>query len=100
MTSNAVRVLRPVPAPERLAAPPRTMAPAPPAGEPLRLALVANGKPNSSELLDAIAEAIAARGQPIEVRRYRKGSVSVAPDPADVENIGRWATAVLAALGD
>jgi hypothetical protein len=97
-----VQVLRPVHDPVRLVAPARTAAPPWAPSAPLRIALVANGKPNSVELLDALAleirRALPAAG--VEVRRYRKGSVSVAPDPADVEEIAQWATAVIAALGD
>ncbi len=100
MTVPEVRVVRPVPDPGRLVAAPRPAAPPWNRADPLRLALVANGKPNSTELLDALADAIAARGVAVEVRRYRKGSVSVAPEAADVEEITRWATAVVAALGD
>jgi hypothetical protein len=97
-----VRVLRPVPEPSRLHAPRRAAAPAWSPSTPLRLALVANGKPNSAELLDALAVEIRRQlpGVEVEVRGYRKGSVSVPPDPADVEEISQWATAVLAALGD
>lgn len=91
---------RPVPAPERLAAPARATAPAHDPVAPMRLALVANGKPNSVELLDALARELRQRVRHLEVRRYRKGSVSVAPDDRDVREIGEWASAVLAALGD
>jgi hypothetical protein len=97
-----LRVLRPVHDPARLTAPLRAAAPAWTPASPLRLALVANGKPNSVELLDALAGEIAGAlpHTTVEVRRYRKGSVSVPPDAADVEEISGWATAVLAALGD
>ena len=95
-----VTVLRPVPAPSRLCAPARSMAPAFDIAGPMRLALIANGKPNSVELLDALAAEISARVTSLEVRRYRKASVSIAPDPADVRQIGEWANAVLAAVGD
>ena len=70
------------------------------ARRPLRLALVANGKPNSAELLDAVADRLKQR-IPIEaVRRYRKPSVSVAPVAADVAEIAEWASATLNAVGD
>jgi hypothetical protein len=97
-----VRVLRPVHDPARLVAPRRAAAPAWTPASPLHLALVANGKPNSVELLDALADELDRElpGTTVEVRRYRKGSVSVPPDAADVEEIAHWATAVLAALGD
>ena len=49
------------------------------ANEPHNVALVANGKPNSMELLDALASRLASRIDVREVRRYRKPSVSV-PD--------------------
>lgn len=97
---GVVEVVRPVPAPARLAAPARVAAPAWDGSGTLHLALVANGKPNSVELLDALAVQLAARGVPLEVRRYCKGSVSVPPEPEDVEEIAGWANAVIAALGD
>jgi hypothetical protein len=67
---------------------------------PVRLALVANGKPNSSELLDALADELRTRVPSLEVRSWRKGSVSIPPDPTDFREIVGWATAVLCALGD
>ena len=67
---------------------------------PTRLALVANGKPNSVEILDALAHELRSRVPHLQVRRYRKGSVSVAPEPHDVREIAEWASAVLAAVGD
>lgn len=97
---SGLQVLRPVPDAARLIAPTRAMAPAHDPGAPLRLALVANGKPNSVELLDELAAQLRTQWPQMEVRRYRKGSVSVPPDPADVEEIATWASAVLAALGD
>ncbi len=67
---------------------------------PVRLALIANGKPNSVELLDALADELRTRFVGLEVRRYRKSSVSIAPEPEDVRDIAEWASAVLAAVGD
>lgn len=79
---------------------PRTAAaPLDPRG-PVRLALVANGKPNSLELLEALADEVRVRVPALEVRAYRKPSVSVPPDPVDAREIVGWANAVLAALGD
>jgi hypothetical protein len=78
----------------RIAAPPLD------ASAPTRLALVANGKPNSVEILGAVAQELRSRVPHLEVRSYRKGSVSVALEPDDVREIAEWANAVLAAVGD
>ena len=69
-------------------------------GEPHNIALVANGKPNSTELLDALAARLAVRIDVREVRRYRKPSVSVPPADDDMAEIAEWAHAVLTAVGD
>jgi len=76
--------------------------PAPPVvgDEPLNVALLANGKPNSVELLDAMARHLGEHLPIAEVRRWRKESVSVPPSQADVAEIAEWADAVLAAVGD
>lgn len=75
--------------------------PAPPAaGSPLRLALVSNGKPNAAELLDAVAGELSKRWPGLEVRRWRKHSVSVPPDAEQVAEIAEWAHATLNAVGD
>ena len=95
-----VTMMRPVPADDRLRAVGREAAAPFDRTEPMRLALVANGKPNSVELLDALADELARRVDVAEVRRYRKASVSVPPDDADIVEIGEWANAVLAAVGD
>ena len=75
-------------------------APALDRARPINLALVANGKPNSGELLDLLAERLGGRVPIAEVRRYRKPSVSVAPTDADQSEIAEWAHAVLTAVGD
>lgn len=95
-----VVVRRPVHSATRLQAPMRAMAPPVDLASPVRLALVANDKPNSVELLDALAAELRVRVRSIEVRRYRKASVSIAPEAADVREIAEWANAVLAAVGD
>lgn len=95
-----VTMMRPVPADDRLRAAGREAAAPFDRTEPMRLALVANGKPNSVELLDALADELARHLDVAEVRRYRKASVSVPPDDADIAEIGEWANAVLAAVGD
>lgn len=82
------------------AATPRTMAPALDPHRPVRLALVANGKPNSVEILEALADELRTRVAGLEVRTYRKSSVSIAPEPRDMREIAEWASAVLAAVGD
>jgi hypothetical protein len=66
----------------------------------VRLALVANGKPNSVEILEALADELRTRVAGLEVRTYRKSSVSIAPEPRDMREIAEWASAVLAAVGD
>lgn len=76
--------------------------PAPPIAkdEPLNLALLANGKPNSVELLDAMARHLGESLPIAEVRRWRKTSVSVPPSDRDAAEIAEWAHAVLVAVGD
>jgi hypothetical protein len=68
--------------------------------EPLKLALLANGKPNSAELLDAMARHLREHLPIAEVRSWRKASVSVPPSNTQVAEITEWAHAVLAAVGD
>ena len=94
-----ISTLRPVPRP-RATDPTRARAGALRANEPHNVALVANGKPNSMELLDALASRLASRIDVREVRRYRKPSVSVAPTDDDMAEIAEWAHAVLTAVGD
>ena len=94
-----ISTLRPVPLP-RATDPVRTRARALHPHEPQNIALVANGKPNSTELLDALASRLATRIDVREVRRYRKPSVSVAPTDDDMAEIAEWAHAVLTAVGD
>jgi len=91
--------MRPVPRP-RASDPTRSMARPLRAGEAANVALVANGKPNSMELLDALAARLSSRIGVREVRRYRKPSVSVAPTEHDTAEIAEWAHAVLTAVGD
>ena len=73
---------------------------APLAGGRVRLALVANGKPNSVELLDRMAAHLDDHLAVGEVRVWRKPSVSVPPPDEDGAEIAEWADAVLAAVGD
>jgi hypothetical protein len=66
----------------------------------LVLGLLANGKSNSQELLDAGFEEL---GKSFELRppmRFRKDSVSVPPRKADFERLTREAGAVVTAIGD
>ena len=95
----SISTLRPVPRP-RDTDPTRVAARALRVNEPHNVALVANGKPNSMELLDALAARLASRTDVREVRRYRKPSVSVAPTDDDMAEIAEWAHAVLTAVGD
>ncbi len=67
---------------------------------PLKLALVANGKPNSAELLDALARRVGERLAVAEVRTWRKPSVSVPPTAEQFAEIVGWADAALVAVGD
>jgi hypothetical protein len=94
-----ISTLRPVPRP-RDTDPTRAAARALRVNEPHNVALVANGKPNSMELLDALVARLASRIDVREVRRYRKPSVSVAPTDDDMGEIAEWAHAVLTAVGD
>lgn len=91
-------VYRPV-APPRISVPRRAAA-ALDTSRPMRLALVANGKPNSTELLTEVAAELGRQFPEIEVRHYRKGSVSIPLEPHEVAEIAEWASAVLAAIGD
>lgn len=96
--AGPVEVVTPTAEPARTEA---AMAPAPAIREGLRIALLSNGKVNGSELLAAIgrhlAELVPAG---LELRHYRKPSVSVPPDPADFEEIVDWADAAICAIGD
>jgi hypothetical protein len=94
-----ISTLRPVPRP-RASDPTHVRAAALRADGSYNVALVANGKPNSMELLDALASRLAERVDVREVRRYRKPSVSVAPTDDDMAEIAEWAHAVLTAVGD
>ena len=95
----AVATLRPVPA-ARAIDPARALAPALSRAGAHNVALVANGKPNSMALLDALAARLARQIDVAEVRRYRKPSVSVPPTDGDLAEIAEWAHAVLTAVGD
>ena len=98
----SIEVLRPAASlvPGLPSAPVVPIAPPLPRDRSFNLALVANGKPNSAELLDALARRLQARLPVAEIRRYRKPSVSVAPHDDDMREIAEWAHAVLTAVGD
>ena len=85
----SISTARPVPLP-RASDPTHVTASPLRVGEAHNVALVANGKPNSMELLDALAERLASR---IDVRE-------VAPTEHDMAEIAEWAHAVLTAVGD
>jgi hypothetical protein len=68
--------------------------------DPLHVALVANGKPNSVELLDALAGHVGDRLAVGEVRTWRKPSVSVPPTAEQFAEIVAWADVALVAVGD
>jgi len=89
-----------VPAVAEALSEPRRPAPPVAGDKPLNLALLANGKPNSVELLDAVARHLREILPVAEVRRWRKASVSVPPSDTDVAEIAEWAHAVLVAVGD
>lgn len=102
MIESADPVVARCPIHPRVASAPATRASAPRLDPraPVRLALVANGKPNSVEILAALADELRSRVTHLEVRSYRKSSVSIAPEPEDMREIAEWASAVLAAVGD
>jgi len=81
----------------------RASAPAPKSLQGLRVGLLANGKHNSVELLDALfaelgqAEGISLHGEPI---RVCKNSVSVPPEPDDFRRLVAETDIVLVAIGD
>ncbi|WP_238005643.1 hypothetical protein KZZ52_42905 [Dactylosporangium sp. AC04546] len=76
------------------------MAPAPVRRAGLRVALVSNGKVNGSELLFAVARLLGESLPDLEVRHYRKPSVSVPATDEDIAEIAATADAVVAAIGD
>lgn len=76
------------------------MAPAPSRRDNLRLALVSNGKANGSELLYAVASQLEKLLPGVEVRHYRKPSVSVPATDEQIAEIAATADAVVAAIGD
>jgi hypothetical protein len=67
---------------------------------PVKVALVANGKPNSAELLEALARHVGERLAIADVRTWRKASVSVPPSPEQLAEIVGWADVALVAIGD
>ncbi len=67
---------------------------------PVRLALVSNGKPNAAELLEDVARELEAMWPTLEVRSWRKPSVSVPPTAEQSAEIAEWASATLNAVGD
>ncbi len=81
----------------------RASAPAPKGLNGLRVGLLANGKHNSRELLDALfaelgqVDGITLSGEPIKVC---KGSVSVPPEPEDFRRLVAETDFVLVAIGD
>ena len=79
---------------------PATTAPNVSATAPVKVALVANGKPNSVELLDRLAHRVGERLEVAAVRAWRKPSVSVPPTPEQFDEIVAWADAALVAVGD
>ena len=68
--------------------------------QPVHVALVANGKPNSVELLQCLAPRVAEELPVADVRGWRKDSVSVPPTPAQFDEIVGWADVALVAVGD
>jgi hypothetical protein len=80
----------------------RPVANAPRSMSGIRVGLLANGKPNSQELLDALLEELKARPEVSvgEVVRVCKASVSVPPDPRDMQRLVENTDLVLVAVGD
>ena len=70
------------------------------AGQPLKVALLANGKPNSAELLERLAHRLGQQMVVAEVRSWRKPSISVPPTPEQFDEIVGWADVGLVAVGD
>ncbi len=64
------------------------------------LGLLANGKANSQELLDAVFEELAKAFELRAPMRFRKGSVSVPPRKEDYRRLTQEATAVVTGIGD
>lgn len=64
------------------------------------LGLLANGKSNSGELLEAVYEELSKSFELPAPLRFRKDSVSVPPRKADFERLTREAGAVVTAIGD
>jgi hypothetical protein len=64
------------------------------------LGLLANGKSNSQELLDAVFEELAKAFELRTPMRFRKDSVSVPPRKDDYRRLVQEATAVVTGIGD
>src|SRR5687768_4710910 len=79
----------------------RPVARAPRSLADLRIGLLANGKPNSQELLDALLDELkAAPGVSVrEVLRVCKASVSIPPSPEDFRRLVAETDLVLVAVG-
>jgi hypothetical protein len=80
----------------------RHAAPAPRSLAGLRLGLLANGKINSEELLDALQDELQkqAGASIAQVVRVCKTSVSIPPRPEDMRRLVEETDAVLVAVGD
>ena len=80
----------------------RRIAAAPKSLSGLRIGLLANGKVNSEELLDAVCDelSIAAGVSVRDVIRVCKSSVSIPPTPEDMRRLIAGSDAVLVAVGD
>ena len=79
---------------------PRPMAKRPATLDGAVVALLANGKGNSQELLDAIFEQLGESYELGGALRFRKLSVSVPPRTEDFQQMVEGATAVITAIGD
>ena len=78
----------------------RPMANRRPTLDGVAIGLLANGKSNSQELLDAVFEELAKSFELRPPLRFRKDSVSVPPKKEHFERLTREAGAVVTAIGD
>ncbi|MEE9286051.1 MAG: hypothetical protein V3V35_10045 [Dehalococcoidia bacterium] len=79
---------------------PRPMARRPASLNGAVLGLLANGKSNSQEFLDAVYDELAQAYELAPALRFKKASVSVPPRSEDFQQMVEEAAAVITAIGD
>ena len=69
------------------------------AGEPVVLALLANGFPDSVKFLDEVETALGPLAMPLRVRRYAKSNASVPAEDQLLDGIAAECSATVTAYG-